>query len=150
MARGEPAQRPRRLSDAEVDGINKMSFQEFKEAMAAGRTLPHNRSKDVMNLIAQLKELQAERLSLDEKLALLAFAKTMAGEYTQFGLQVPNWLAEAQRTLQADVKQEVRDRLLKEQRELKAQREQHMSAEQKLAMIEQRERELNEKLAALA
>lgn len=143
--------RPRvvRLSNEEADAINSMSFAEFKEAMAAGRAIRQTGVMQ-MNVMQQLKELQADRLSLDEKIILAALARTIAAEFTAVGLSVPAWLAEAQRLLSAEIKQQARDAILKEQRELAAQKTQLMTAEQKRELIEQRERELNERLAALA
>lgn len=102
-----------------------------------------------MSLIQELKELQADRLSLDEKIELSARAKALAGEYTAYGLPVPGVITEGQRSLAVEIKAQARDVLLKELREVENSKTQLMTADQKREMLATRESELQARLAAL-
>ncbi len=102
-----------------------------------------------MSLIQELKELQTDRLSLDEKMELSARAKALAAEYTAYGVPVPGVITDGQRALATDIKESARAVLLKELKEIEQGKTQLMTAEQKREMLAARESELQARLAAL-
>lgn len=64
-------------------------------------------------MLTQLKNLNVDRMGLDEALALYAFGKTLQLEYDAFQIDTPAWLTENMATLKRDVQGRVRDELLR-------------------------------------
>jgi hypothetical protein len=66
------------------------------------------------NLINQIKAFNAASAQVDEMVALLTFAKSLRGTYTDSGLVVPEWLAEGIANIEQAIADARRDELLRE------------------------------------
>ena len=73
-----------------------------------------------MNL-ASFKNFSADRLDVDELIALSAFGKTFKAEFTALGVDVPEYVDLQLKTLKREVRGRVADKLEADKRRIKAQ-----------------------------
>ena len=71
----------------------------------------------------QLKNLNEDGLSLEQALDLYAHCGALQGAYETFGVEFPEWLSEAGKTLKRTIRGMVRDRLRADLARAKARKE---------------------------
>jgi hypothetical protein len=99
-----------------------------------------------MELLQKLRSFDADRLDLDEMIALSAGAKQVAAEYVATELEVPEWLADAQRTLASVIKARTSDMIAKELRETELALESLKSREERKGDLAQKAERLRARL----
>ena len=70
--------------------------------------------------ISQLKQLDCDRYDIDELVALSAEGKALQAEYASLGVDEPEWLGAAVRSLSRDVRTRQADAVEKRLRQAKA------------------------------
>lgn len=98
-------------------------------------------------MIATLKQLNTDRSSLDELVALSVGAKQLRSEYEANMLPVPAWLSGALKAISTEISMKRRDSLEKRRAEILAQQAGLESAQEKRERLA---RELEELESALA
>jgi hypothetical protein len=98
-----------------------------------------------MQLIAQLKSLDTDRLTLDEAMVLLTQCRALKATWSQEDIEIPDWLSNASTRLEAEARDRARGELLRKKREIELKRdrlktrdEQRQEADLELAAIEAR------------
>lgn len=71
--------------------------------------------------LASFKNFSADRLDVDELIALSAFGKTFKAEFTSLGVDVPEYVDLQLKTLKREVRGRVADKLEADKRRIKAQ-----------------------------
>lgn len=71
-----------------------------------------------MKMLAQLRNVNVDRIDLDEAIGLLAFGELMLRSYPEHGLSVPEWLDENVKLLRREVNTRQRESLEKRRKEL--------------------------------
>lgn len=87
-------------------------------------------------MLEKLKQLNCDRLDLDEAVALHCLASQMESAFASFGVTAPRWLGDSQRALDADIRRRVHDDLRLRLDRAKARREALKTADQKRADAE--------------
>lgn len=64
-------------------------------------------------MLTQLKNLNLERMDLEEALALYAFGESLQAKYDSFQIDTPEWLTENLAALKREVQDRVRDELVR-------------------------------------
>lgn len=82
-------------------------------------------------MYAQLRQLNLDRLDIDEAVALSAFGGALQARYEELGVAVPDWLDANMKTLDREIADRVRDGLSKDLREKRARLESLKPADQK-------------------
>lgn len=90
-----------------------------------------------MEMFEKLRNLNIDRLSVDEAVFLLTSAKTFAAGYAEIGIPVPEWLGDNIRSLEKDVKSRQRDEMERRLREAKTRRNSLRTAEEKRKDIDE-------------
>lgn len=106
-------------------------------------------TKEAVMSVTMLKSLiqKLEQTSdLDEVVMGLAQAKALKSAYTETGIPVPEWIAEAVDTLAAEVKRRTQDELKRQEKALVQELEALKSREEKRSEKEQRLAALRERL----
>lgn len=119
-----------------------------KETLMAAKST-QLKSKEVVMSVTMLKSLiqKLEQTSdLDEVVMGLAQAKALKLAYTETGIPVPEWIAEAVDTLAAEVKRRTQDELKRQEKALVQELEALKSREEKRSEKEQRLAALRERL----
>lgn len=70
-------------------------------------------------MLETLKNLNIDRLDLDEAIALSRFARSLRAEYEELGLEIPEWLDSRTRELRREIKARNQDYLEKRLKEAK-------------------------------
>lgn len=78
-----------------------------------------------------LKNFDAERMDVDELVALSLFARQLHGEYETLNLDVPDWVDESTRGVRLEIRSRVSDLLAKRLKEAKARRASLRTTEEK-------------------
>lgn len=86
-----------------------------------------------MSMLNRIRNIEADRMDLDEFVELLMFGKLALQTYSDNILEPPQWLVEGVGTLEKTVKERRRDNLEKAMKEKKARLETLKSAEEKRA-----------------
>lgn len=92
----------------------------------------------------QLKNLDIDRMDLDEAVALLAFGKAVRAEYDSVQVEVPEWVDARIRELKREIHARQADSRDKRLRELKARREALKPAEERRSEIDAEIKRLEE------
>jgi hypothetical protein len=100
-------------------------------------------------MLSQLKNLNLERLALDDALAIYAFGKLLQSEYDAFQVDTPEWLTENMASLKREIQDRVRDELLRGIKLDEAQVESYKSAADKRKEAQRRIDERKNRLAAM-
>jgi len=92
--------------------------------------------------LAQLKNLNVDRMDVDEAISLATMARAYANGYEHYGVSPPAWLTGAIETLDVEINRRRRDILQSRKRELEAnltqlrtRQEQRADAEAELARL---------------
>ena len=96
--------------------------------------------------ISQLKTLDTDRYDLDELVALSAEGKSLQTEYRGLGVDEPEWLGSAVRSLARDIRVRQADAIEKRLRQAKARVQALKPASERRAELEKEIAELQEKL----
>jgi len=70
--------------------------------------------------LQQLKNLNVERIDVDEAIAMATWARASANGYDHYGVTPPAWLTAAIETLDAEINRRRRDILVARKREIEA------------------------------
>ncbi len=100
-----------------------------------------------MSLIEELKNINTERLTLDQLIALSSGSRTLAAEYSAQTLAEPEWLSDAKRTLATEIKRQVNDKLSMELREIEQAEAQLLTAAERRQNLAARKAEIQAKIA---
>jgi hypothetical protein len=87
-------------------------------------------------MLEKLKQLNCDRLDLDEAVALHAFAGVMETSFAGFGVASPKWLTDAQRALDEEIRRRARDDLMARLARAKARKEALKTEAQKRADVD--------------
>lgn len=87
-------------------------------------------------MIERLKNLDIERLDVDEMIAMSAFAKQLSAEYEALALDKPDWLGVKSTELKREINARLGDLRDKRIREIKARLNTLKSAEEKRADLQ--------------
>lgn len=71
-------------------------------------------------MLNQLKTFDADRMDVDEMVALHTFARILRAEYDHMNLDVPEWLDDQTRALRLAIKAKTQDFIAKRLKEAKA------------------------------
>lgn len=93
-------------------------------------------------MLAELKNLDVDRISLEEAVALSAFGKLLRSEFEVNQSEIPEWLSSRIKELSREIHARQADALEKRLRELKLRRE-------SLKPAEKRRQETDDEIAAL-
>lgn len=99
-------------------------------------------------MLQDLKRLDVDRLQLDEALTLAAFAKGLHQEYDARSIPAPEWLDDRIRQLSREIETRRRDALEMRLKEIRAQKTNLMTADEKRTALAAEEAELTAKLGA--
>lgn len=99
--------------------------------------------------IEKLKQLDTNRISLEEGLELRACARHLSNEYDLAAIPVPEWLSEVTSVLAKDIAGRTRDAIEKRLAELKAQELGLESAAEKRERIKREREALEAKLGSV-
>lgn len=84
----------------------------------------------------KLRAVQIDRIDLHEAVALASYAQTLKSAFEHRQIDVPEWLADSARTLDAEVGSRLRDARLKRLREAKNRLSALATPDQKRAALE--------------
>lgn len=101
-------------------------------------------------MLEQLKRLDIDRISLEEMLALAAFAKSLHAEYDLRNIPSPEWLDDKIRLLNREIGARSRDALEMRLREVRAQQTQLLTPAEKRAKLAEEEARLQAQLGTPA
>lgn len=62
-------------------------------------------------MLQQLKNLNIERLDLDEAVAMASFGRAMEAEYQHVSAEAPDWLTDNLKALRKEIRQRLQDTL---------------------------------------
>lgn len=93
-------------------------------------------------MLDQLKNLELQRMDIDEAIALSAFARLLKAEYEHVDTEAPQWLDDRTREIRDEVRDRLRDTVQKRLRELYARAEALATAEEKRAKIREQIKKL--------
>jgi len=93
-------------------------------------------------MIAKLKNLDMERMDLDDAVELLTVANSMRVTYDAEQVEVPEWLDTSVRELKREIRSRQQDSRERRLKELKARREALATPDEKRAKIEKEIAEL--------
>lgn len=82
-------------------------------------------------MLEALKNLNLERMDLDDAVSLSAFARTLKAEYEHCGAEAPQWLDDKTRELRSEIRDRLRDSVQKRLREAKSRLESLATPEEK-------------------
>lgn len=116
-----------------------------EKLMAAKSLQPKEAVMSVLLLKSLIQKLE-QTSDLDEVVMGLAQAKALKLAYTETGIPVPEWIAEAVDTLAAEVKRRTQDELKRQEKALVQELEALKSREEKRSEKEQRLAALRERL----
>lgn len=98
-------------------------------------------------MLERLKTLNVDRIELDEAIELLALAEVVEAKFAAVGLTAaPEYLTDAIRTLKSEIAGRMRDAREKRLKQIRAQKTQLMSADEKRLALSKEEAELEELL----
>lgn len=97
-------------------------------------------------MLGTLKNLQIDRIDIDEAIALFGFGKTLSTLYGEFSLPVPEWLDDRLGALKKEIVERRRDYLENRLKEAKARRSALRTAEEKRADVDNEIAELTKAL----
>ena len=89
-----------------------------------------------MDLYSRLKNLDIDRVDIDEKIALSAFAGTLTSEYARYGAEPPDWLEQRSKELSRDIKASLSAIIEKRLRDLRNRKAALLPREAKLANLD--------------
>lgn len=98
-------------------------------------------------MLERLKNLNIDRIDLDEAVALVAIGKMAQTTYAGFEVPAPRWLGESLETLSDEIRRRRREMLVARQRELAAQVSTLKSREERRADAEAELARINAQLA---
>lgn len=93
----------------------------------------------VIALLEQLKGLDEQTVNLESLVALAAFGRTLRAEYEQRQMSGPEWLDERLRSLNREIELRRRDVLELRLKEIRAQKTQFLSREERRTALEKEE-----------
>lgn len=93
-------------------------------------------------MFEQLKNLNLDRMELDEAIGLYAYGKHLQGTYAEFSIDPPSWLTINLKSLSREIQSRDADRKEKLLSELRSRRD-------ALRTPDEKRKELDEKIAAL-
>jgi len=99
-------------------------------------------------MLQQLKNLNIERLDLDEGVALAAFGRAMEAEYAHVSAEAPDWLTDNLKALRKEVRQRLQDTLESRLLEVTSRIESLSTVEEKRAKLREEKERLMAKLGA--
>lgn len=97
-------------------------------------------------MLEKLKGFEAERHDLDELVVLMAFAASLAAQYTALGLEQPEWLNDSKAALEKEIKSRTHDMIVKELKETEARLEGLKSTTERREELTAKAARLREKL----
>jgi hypothetical protein len=95
-----------------------------------------------MQLLESLRNVNIDRLDMDEIVAALTFANAMAMTYQSVGLETPEWLVDSTDTLKREAGARHRDQLEKELREIEQREETLKSQSEKRADLSSKKKRI--------
>lgn len=99
-------------------------------------------------MLDQLKNLQIDRIDLDDAVALAAFGRMVEAEYNQVGSESPTWLSDNLKELRKEVRQRLSDSIERELSEAKARLDALSTTEEKRVALREKIDRLTSKLGA--
>ena len=99
-----------------------------------------------MEALVWLRNLNLNRMSVDEAIYLLGDAKAFRDNYAGFAIEVPEWLNDAISSLEKDVRARRRDELERRLKEAVARRASLRTAEEKRTATDEEIKRLEEAL----
>lgn len=88
-------------------------------------------------MMDQLRNLNMDRIDMDDAVALLAFGRTVVKTYEENSLETPEWLKESIAQLEREVKARRRDNLERALKNARARRDSLKTAEEKRATLDE-------------
>ena len=82
-------------------------------------------------MLEELKNLNLERMDLDEAIALSAFARILKAEYEHANAEAPAWLDDRTREIRMEIRDRMRDSVAKQIKETEARLESLATPEEK-------------------
>lgn len=98
-------------------------------------------------MLDQLRNLNLDRIDIEDAIAGLAFGKTVAAEFGAQKLPVPEWLQEKNEALAREINIRRRDQLAATKKELLRERDKLRTADEKRADLDRRLSEIDTALA---
>jgi hypothetical protein len=97
-------------------------------------------------MLEQLKNFAANRMAIDELVALRAYGRIVEAEYEAQKVEAPEWVAENLKALDREIKSKNADRLAARLRDVRARLEASKSPTEKRAALKREEAKLEKLL----
>ncbi len=98
-------------------------------------------------MLNDLKQLNIERIDLDDAVALAAFGRMVEAEYQHVGAEAPAWLSDNLKELRKEVRQRLADSIERELSEAKSRLDALSTTEEKRSALKEKIDRLTHKLA---
>lgn len=113
----------------------------------SGATNPFSK-KEETKMMEQIRNLNLDRIDLDDAVGMLAFANVVSATYAEMKMEPPAWFTDKRGSLSGYVEQRRKENLTKAAKEIKAELNKLKTAEEKRSELNARLKEIEAAMAS--